>query len=118
MIFTGKLLVERSALSSRSSVKENEYFCHMYVKILVCNVIYFFIFTPNFFCSFFFSAYILIAMIHVLVLSWIMYFQVQQDTVIYLLAHLFAMYAGPGNLISSIVWFSDSYAKTDYRAFV
>ncbi|KAK6100651.1 hypothetical protein QQG55_1535 [Brugia pahangi] len=32
MIFTGKLLVERSALSSRSSVKENEYFCHTFVR--------------------------------------------------------------------------------------
>ncbi|VDK66095.1 unnamed protein product [Anisakis simplex] len=28
MTFTGKLLVERAALSSRNSVKENEYFCH------------------------------------------------------------------------------------------
>ncbi|VDN01161.1 unnamed protein product [Thelazia callipaeda] len=32
MIFTGKLLVERSALASRSSVKENEYFCHTFVR--------------------------------------------------------------------------------------
>ncbi|MCP9258644.1 Synaptobrevin YKT6 [Dirofilaria immitis] len=32
MIFTGKLLVERSALSSRSSVKENEYFCHTFIR--------------------------------------------------------------------------------------
>lgn len=32
MNFTGGLLVERSALGSRSSVKENEYFCHCYVR--------------------------------------------------------------------------------------
>lgn len=32
MAFTGKLLVERSAIPSRSSVKENEYFCHTFVR--------------------------------------------------------------------------------------
>lgn len=32
MSFTGKLLVERSAVMSRSTVKENEYFCHTYVR--------------------------------------------------------------------------------------
>ena len=32
MSFTGKLLVERAALPSRSSVKEQEYFCHCYVR--------------------------------------------------------------------------------------
>uniref|UniRef100_A0A914S411 Uncharacterized protein n=1 Tax=Parascaris equorum TaxID=6256 RepID=A0A914S411_PAREQ len=32
MTFTGKLLVERSAVPSRSCVKENEYFCYTYVR--------------------------------------------------------------------------------------
>ncbi|CAD6188536.1 unnamed protein product [Caenorhabditis auriculariae] len=32
MQFTGKLLVERSGLGARSSVKENEYLCHCYVR--------------------------------------------------------------------------------------
>ncbi|KAK5968335.1 Glycosyl transferase [Trichostrongylus colubriformis] len=32
MQFTGKLLVERSGLGARSTVKENEYFCHCYVR--------------------------------------------------------------------------------------
>lgn len=32
MGFTGKLLVERSAVPSRSSVKENEYFCHTFIR--------------------------------------------------------------------------------------
>ncbi|VDD91663.1 unnamed protein product [Enterobius vermicularis] len=32
MSFSGKLIVERSAVPSRSSVKENEYFCHVYVR--------------------------------------------------------------------------------------
>ncbi|VDN17261.1 unnamed protein product [Gongylonema pulchrum] len=32
MSFTAKLLVERSAVPSRSSVKENEYFCHTFVR--------------------------------------------------------------------------------------
>ncbi|MFH4977098.1 hypothetical protein AB6A40_003807 [Gnathostoma spinigerum] len=32
MQFTAKLLVERSSIPSRSSVKENEYFCHTYVR--------------------------------------------------------------------------------------
>ncbi|CAB3402248.1 unnamed protein product [Caenorhabditis bovis] len=32
MTFTGKLLVERSGLGARSSVKENEYMCHCYVR--------------------------------------------------------------------------------------
>lgn len=32
MQFTGKLLVERSGLGARSTVKENEYYCHCYVR--------------------------------------------------------------------------------------
>ncbi|VDN54947.1 unnamed protein product [Dracunculus medinensis] len=32
MSFTGKLLVERSATPSRSSVKENDYYCHTFVR--------------------------------------------------------------------------------------
>ncbi|CAI2348576.1 unnamed protein product [Caenorhabditis sp. 36 PRJEB53466] len=32
MTFTAKLLVERSGLGARSSVKENEYMCHCYVR--------------------------------------------------------------------------------------
>ncbi|GMS89102.1 hypothetical protein PENTCL1PPCAC_11277, partial [Pristionchus entomophagus] len=32
MTFTGKLLVERTAAGSRSTVKENEYYCHVHVR--------------------------------------------------------------------------------------
>uniref|UniRef100_A0A1I7ZJY3 Synaptobrevin homolog YKT6 n=1 Tax=Steinernema glaseri TaxID=37863 RepID=A0A1I7ZJY3_9BILA len=32
MEFTGKLLVERNAVPSRSSMQENEYFCHTYIR--------------------------------------------------------------------------------------
>ncbi|EYC21117.1 hypothetical protein Y032_0020g229 [Ancylostoma ceylanicum] len=32
MQFTGKLLVERSGMGARSTVKENEYYCHCYVR--------------------------------------------------------------------------------------
>ncbi|CEF67230.2 GDP-Man:Man(3)GlcNAc(2)-PP-Dol alpha-1,2-mannosyltransferase [Strongyloides ratti] len=32
MEFTGKLLVERSAIPARTSVKEQEYYCHTYVR--------------------------------------------------------------------------------------
>lgn len=32
MIFTGKVILERSTLASRSSTKEQEYMCHMYVR--------------------------------------------------------------------------------------
>ncbi|KAJ6215480.1 hypothetical protein RDWZM_009980 [Blomia tropicalis] len=32
MKFTGKVLVERSEISSRSSVKEQEYVCHVYIR--------------------------------------------------------------------------------------
>lgn len=32
MSFTGKLLVERSGTPSRSSVKEQDYMCHCYVR--------------------------------------------------------------------------------------
>lgn len=32
MQFTGKLLVERSGTGSRSTVQENEYYCHCYVR--------------------------------------------------------------------------------------
>ncbi|NXV75673.1 YKT6 protein, partial [Atlantisia rogersi] len=32
MTFTSQLIVERSALGSRASVKEQEYLCHVYVR--------------------------------------------------------------------------------------
>uniref|UniRef100_A0A158R440 GDP-Man:Man(3)GlcNAc(2)-PP-Dol alpha-1,2-mannosyltransferase n=1 Tax=Syphacia muris TaxID=451379 RepID=A0A158R440_9BILA len=32
MSFSGKLIIERTKIPSRSSVKENEYFCHAYVR--------------------------------------------------------------------------------------
>ncbi|GFS02665.1 synaptobrevin homolog YKT6-like [Elysia marginata] len=32
MTFTNKILVERTATSSRASVKEQEYICHVYVR--------------------------------------------------------------------------------------
>jgi len=32
MLFTGKVILERSALTSRSSTKEQDYMCHVYVR--------------------------------------------------------------------------------------
>ena len=32
MVFTGKIIVERSSVSSRSSVKEQDYMCHVFVN--------------------------------------------------------------------------------------